>query len=71
MYKRQVWNLGGALELLNTVKRPNARLMVDTLHTWRSKVSVEELAACPKAVSYTHLDVYKRQTLRSADGPPR
>lgn len=43
-----VWNLGGALELLNTVKRPNARLMVDTLHTWRSKVSVEELAACPK-----------------------
>ncbi len=43
-----VWDLKGALELLNTVKRPNARLMVDTLHAWRSKVSVAELAACPK-----------------------
>lgn len=43
-----VWDLKGALELLNTVKRPNARLLVDTLHAWRSKVSVADLAACPK-----------------------
>ena len=43
-----VWNLKQALELLNTVKRPNARLMIDTLHAWRSKVPVADIAACQK-----------------------
>lgn len=43
-----VWNLKGALELLNAVKRPNARLMIDTLHAWRSGVTVSDLEACPR-----------------------
>lgn len=43
-----IWNLAGVRELLDTVKRPNARIMVDTLHTYRSKVSLDEIAACPK-----------------------
>ncbi len=43
-----IWNLKGALELLNEVQRPNARLMVDTLHAWRSRVSAADIAACPK-----------------------
>ena len=43
-----IWNLSQALELLDAVKRPNARLMVDTLHAWRSGVSAAEIAACPK-----------------------
>ncbi len=43
-----VWNLAGVMELIKAVNRPNVRLMVDTLHSWRSKVSVEEIAACPK-----------------------
>lgn len=45
-----IWNLAGVRELLDTVKRPNARIMVDTLHTYRSKVSLEEIAACPKGL---------------------
>jgi sugar phosphate isomerase/epimerase len=43
-----VWDLKGALDLICAVNRPNARLMVDTLHAWRSRVSAEDLAACPK-----------------------
>ena len=43
-----VWDLKGVREVLDTVKRPNARIMMDTLHTWRSKVSLDELKACPK-----------------------
>lgn len=43
-----VWNLAGVMELLSAVKRPNARVMLDTLHTYRSKVSMAEIEACPK-----------------------
>ena len=43
-----VWNLAGAMEVINTVRRPNARIMADTLHTWRSQVSLDELRAVPK-----------------------
>lgn len=43
-----VWNLDGVMEVLNTVKRPNARVMLDTLHAWRSKVSLDEIKAIPK-----------------------
>lgn len=43
-----VWNLEGVMEVLDEVKRPNAGVMVDTLHAYRSKVSLEELAAIPK-----------------------
>lgn len=43
-----VWNLTDVMEVLDTVKRPNAGVMVDTLHAHRSRVSLEELAAVPK-----------------------
>ena len=43
-----VWDLKGVLEVLETVKKPNAAVMVDTLHVYRSRVSHEELAAIPK-----------------------
>ncbi|MEG1912588.1 MAG: sugar phosphate isomerase/epimerase [Cloacibacillus sp.] len=43
-----IWDLKGALELLAVVERPNARLMIDTLHAWRSGVSTADIAACPK-----------------------
>ena len=43
-----VWNLKGVMEVLNAVKRPNARVMADTLHTWRSRVSLGEPRSVPK-----------------------
>lgn len=43
-----VWNLKGVMEIIDTVKKPNAAVMVDTLHAYRSKVSLDELAAIPK-----------------------
>lgn len=43
-----VWNLQGVTEVLDTVKKDNAGIMIDTLHVYRSKVSIEELARIPK-----------------------
>lgn len=43
-----VWNLNGVLEVLETVKKDNAGVMVDTLHAYRSGVSLEELSGIPK-----------------------
>lgn len=43
-----VWNLKGAMEVLGAVKKPNAGIMLDTLHVYRSGVSVEELGTIPK-----------------------
>lgn len=43
-----VWNLDGVMEVLNTVKRPNAAVMLDTLHVYRSRVSIDELRTIPK-----------------------
>lgn len=43
-----IWNLKQAKEILETVKRPNAGILVDTLHAYRSCVMPEEIAACPK-----------------------
>jgi sugar phosphate isomerase/epimerase len=37
-------DLAGALEVLNKVERPNAYIMVDTLHAHRSHVTPEDLA---------------------------
>jgi len=48
--------LSGALKLLNTVKRSNAYLMVDTLHAHRSRVTPEALAAVdPSLYGFIHL----------------
>ena len=41
-------DLKGVREVLDTVKKPNAAIMVDTLHFNRSRVGLEELDACPK-----------------------
>lgn len=43
-----VWNLSGVMEVLETVQKPNAGIMVDTLHTYRSNVSISDLATIPK-----------------------
>ena len=44
-----VWNLQQAKEVLEAVDRPNAGILVDTLHAHRSRVTVEEIAACPRS----------------------
>ncbi|MDO4581712.1 MAG: TIM barrel protein [Bacillota bacterium] len=45
-----------ALDVLHTVARPNARLMVDTLHAHRSRVTAAELAAVPRELfGFIHL----------------
>lgn len=43
-----VWNLEGVLEVIKTVNKPNARIMPDTLHMWRSHVTPADIAACPR-----------------------
>lgn len=43
-----VRNLDEVVALLNTVQRPNARIMIDTLHAHRSRVTPSALAAVPR-----------------------
>jgi sugar phosphate isomerase/epimerase len=43
-----IGTLSGVREVLDTVKKPNAAIFVDTLHFYRSRVKPEELDACPK-----------------------
>lgn len=43
-----VSTLEQAAEVLRTVNRSNAGLMVDTLHAYRSRVAPEELDSCPQ-----------------------
>jgi sugar phosphate isomerase/epimerase len=43
-----VKDLKGVREVLDAVKKPNAAIFVDTLHFYRSRVTLEELDACPK-----------------------
>ena len=38
---------------------------------WAVKGCLQDIASCPASVSYTHLDVYKRQFLLHADIPIR
>ena len=48
--------LNDALEVLNTVNRPNAYLMVDTLHAHRSRVTAANLAKVdPSKFGFIHL----------------
>ena len=45
-----------AMDVLNTVERPNAYLMVDTLHAHRSRVSAEDIAKVePSKFGFIHL----------------
>ncbi|MBZ2175531.1 sugar phosphate isomerase/epimerase [Schnuerera sp. xch1] len=41
-------NLEKAVDILNTVNRDNAGIMIDTLHFHRSRVSLEELDSIPR-----------------------
>lgn len=51
-----VTNLVEALDVLNKVERPNAYLMVDTLHAHRSRVTVDEIAKVePSKFGFIHL----------------
>jgi len=51
-----VVGLEGALEVLDAVARPNAYLMVDTLHAHRSRVSPEDLAKVDRSrFGFIHL----------------
>ena len=43
-----VKDLQGVRSVLDAVKRPNAAIFIDTLHFHRSRVTLEELDACPK-----------------------
>lgn len=52
----EIWNLQQAREVLKTVNRPNAGILVDTLHAHRSRVRPEEIAACPEEwFSFAHV----------------
>lgn len=44
----EVCNLKEAATLLRAVNASNAGVMIDTLHAYRSRVSPDELAECPK-----------------------
>lgn len=51
-----IFNLKGAKKLLDAVDKDNARIMIDTLHFHRSRVSYEELAEIPqKYFHFAHL----------------
>ncbi len=51
-----LYGLEGALEVLNTVQRPNAFLAVDTLHAHRSGVTAEDLARVDRSTfGFIHL----------------
>jgi len=51
-----VTNLTEAMDVLNTVDRPNAYLMVDTLHAHRSRVSADDIAKVdPSKFGFIHL----------------
>jgi len=51
-----VTNLVEAMDVLNTVDRPNAYLMVDTLHAHRSRVSADDIAKVdPSKFGFIHL----------------
>jgi sugar phosphate isomerase/epimerase len=43
-----VSTLKGVRDVLSAVKKPNAAIFVDTLHFYRSRVSLSELENCPK-----------------------
>lgn len=43
-----VYNLKDAIEVLDTVNRDNVGIMVDTLHFYRSRVTLEELDEIPR-----------------------
>ncbi|MGI6703585.1 MAG: sugar phosphate isomerase/epimerase family protein [Clostridia bacterium] len=51
-----VTSLAEALDVLDTVERPNAYIMVDTLHAHRSRVSAEDIAKVePSKFGFIHL----------------
>ncbi len=49
----ELTDLKGAKELLAAVKKPNALILLDTLHFYRSRVTMEELLDTPKELFKT------------------
>lgn len=42
--------LSGARKIIDAVGKPNARILLDMLHFYRSRVPMEELEACPEGL---------------------
>ena len=42
--------LSGARRIIDAVGKPNARILLDMLHFYRSRVAMEELDACPEGL---------------------
>ena len=65
-----IWDLGdqaAAPAILERLERP---LTASALHSYLKRLEDKGYLACTKAVSYTHLDVYKRQAAgRPGDQP--
>ncbi len=56
MPSRPMKTLGDSLRVLGKVDHPNARLLVDMLHLFRSGGTVEELSAVPpEKIAYIHI----------------
>ena len=57
-----VWDLKEATApaILERLERP---LTASALHSYLKRLEEKGYLACRKAVSYTHLDVYKRQSM--------
>lgn len=51
-----VYSLRQAKDILDTVRRPNAKILVDSLHYYRSRVQPWELEQCPRQwLDFMHL----------------
>lgn len=51
-----VWNLEGVRQMLDKVNRPNAAILLDTLHVHRSGVTLDEIRTCPKEwLTFAHI----------------
>ena len=51
-----IWNLTRARQVLEHVNRPNAGLLLDSLHVHRSGVTLDEMRACPKEwLTFAHI----------------
>ena len=66
MYKRQYLILDGKITLIDTCKKPFTGELIERIGTIVDPASIDYIA-----VSYTHLDVYKRQLWPHAPLRPR
>ena len=51
-----VWSMAQAAEIVKKLARPNLGILVDTLHAYRSRTTIEQIKACdPKWFEFIHL----------------